>query len=281
MAEAHRVTRRTFLRNLGAGTFTIAVLGPLLAACGDDDATDAATSSSSEPPPTAEGPRDTTGPATTPPSTEASTTTNAPETTGMANGAVTLQRVSLGFVSAYVLARDGEAAIVDTGIPGSAGEIEAGLAEVGLGWANVGSVILTHLHNDHIGGLGDVMAAAAEADGFAGAADIPAIPSPRPLTAVGDEDTVFGLTIIETPGHTAGHISVLDPFGGILVAGDALNGVDGGIRGANPQFSSDMSMANESVAKLAGFDFDTAVFGHGEPVRENASQLVADLAATL
>ncbi len=74
---------------------------------------------------------------------------------------------------------------------------------------------------------------------------------------------------------------MLDPIGGVLVAGDALNGADGGIAGANPQFSSDMTAANESVAKLARFDFDVAVFGHGEPVRDNASRLVADLAASL
>lgn len=265
MSKPHRVSRRTFLRDLGAGTFAIAVLGPMLAACADDD----------DPAPTratAGGASATTG---GPPGT-----TSSPATESQQAG-VTLQRVSLGFVSAYVLARAGEAAIVDTGVEGSAGEIEAGLAEVGLDWAEVGFVILTHLHGDHIGSLGEVMASAVDADGFAGAADIPSIPSPRPLTPVGDEDEIFGLQIIETPGHTPGHVSVLDPIGGILVAGDALNGTGDGVAGANPQFSSDMSLANESVKKLATFTFDTAVFGHGAPVPQNASQLVADLAASM
>ena len=125
------------------------------------------------------------------------------------------------------------------------------------------------------------MDAAPAATGFAGEPDIPSIPSPRPLTPVGDGDAVFGLEIISTPGHTPGSISVHDPAAGLLVAGDALNGVDGGVGGANPRFSSDMSLADESVRKLAGLQFDTALFGHGEPVVGGASALVADLAAGL
>jgi glyoxylase-like metal-dependent hydrolase (beta-lactamase superfamily II) len=74
---------------------------------------------------------------------------------------------------------------------------------------------------------------------------------------------------------------VLDPVGGILVAGDALNGSGGGVVGANPRFTPDMATADASVRKLADFMYSTAVFGHGEPVTANASQLVADLAATL
>jgi len=33
--------------------------------------------------------------------------------------------------------------------------------------------------------------------------------------------------------------------------------------------------------KLAAFEFDTVVFGHGDPVEGGASALVAELAATL
>jgi glyoxylase-like metal-dependent hydrolase (beta-lactamase superfamily II) len=74
---------------------------------------------------------------------------------------------------------------------------------------------------------------------------------------------------------------VLDPFSGILVAGDALTGADSGVAGPNPQFTPDMEMANASVAKLAGFDYEVALFGHGEPVLSDASSLVAELAESL
>lgn len=278
----HRVTRRTFLKDLGKGVFAVVVGGPVLAACASEEGTP--TPDVTAPAPSTSAPATTLGSQPTdPPATSAPATTEAaPGTTTTARAVETvLQRINLDFVSAYALARGSDAAIVDTGVPGSAGQIEAGLAEIGLGWGNVGHVILTHLHNDHIGSLGAVMSAATQADGFAGAADIPAMSSPRPLAAVGDGDSVFGMDIIETPGHTEGHICVLDPIGGILVAGDAMNGANGGVVGPNSRFTPDMATANESVKKLAGFTFDTVVFGHGEPVQGGASDLVAALAAGL
>lgn len=236
-------------------------------------------------------PRQTTSPesgstTTTGASGDASTTTAAPAD-DEGDAPAVIERVSLGFVSAYVLARNGEAAVVDTGVAGSAGQIEAGLAALGLGWANVGSVILTHLHGDHIGSLPDVLNAAPEATGYAGAADIPSISSPRTLTAVGDGDTVMGLQIIETPGHTPGHISVLDVRSGILVVGDAMNGADamggeaGRVAGANPQFTPDAETADDSIRKLAQFRFDSIYFGHGEPVIGGADVEVEAFAASI
>jgi hypothetical protein len=42
-----------------------------------------------------------------------------------------------------------------------------------------------------------------------------------------------------------------------------------------------MDQATASVAKLAGFDYEVALFGHGEPVLEGASGLVTELADSL
>jgi glyoxylase-like metal-dependent hydrolase (beta-lactamase superfamily II) len=262
------MTRRMIIKDLGRAGLAVLVLGA--AACSEDPTGNAT--------PTEEQ-------GTTP--TGGVTTTAAPAGTSSSEVAVTQghqwHRVNLGFVSAYILYRDGEAAIVDTGVGGSDGSIEAALGEIGLGWGDVGTVVVTHLHPDHQGGLPAIISATTDSlPWFAGAADLDGIDAPVPGQAVGDGDTVgHGLQIIDTPGHTAGHISVLDPVAGILVAGDALNGADGGLTGPNPQFSPDMDLANESVAKLAGFDYEVALFGHGEPVLSGASGLVADLAASL
>jgi glyoxylase-like metal-dependent hydrolase (beta-lactamase superfamily II) len=275
--DLYRVTRRTFLTEVGRGVFAIAILGTGIAACttaGGDTSED--TSSTA-------GATSTTGAETTTSAGEASTTT-----AGTSDGGVAVQRVALGNVSAYVLVRGREALIVDTGNPGSEGDIEAGLSELGLGWGHVGSVILTHRHPDHVGSVGPVLDAASQAFGYAGEADIPAIDTPRPLTPVGDGDAVFGLPIIETPGHTAGSISVYDPIARVLVVGDAMNGrgagVSGdgnGVAGANPRFTADMEQADESVKKLATLDFDAVYFGHGDPLVTNGSALVGELAAGL
>jgi glyoxylase-like metal-dependent hydrolase (beta-lactamase superfamily II) len=187
--------------------------------------------------------------------------------------------VNLQFVSAYILYRGGEAALVDTGVGGSAAAIQAALGEAGLDWDAIGHVILTHKHPDHVGSVDEVMTQASGATLYAGAADIPEIGSATAPQAVGDDDSVFGLEIIESPGHTPGHISVLDAAAGILVTGDALNGTGGGVGPPDPGFSEDMTVAMESVLKLGGFSYEVALFGHGEPLLEGASAAVAALAA--
>jgi glyoxylase-like metal-dependent hydrolase (beta-lactamase superfamily II) len=201
--------------------------------------------------------------------------TTKPVTTDVAS-----YHIALGGVSAYIIQRGDGLIVVDTGNPGSLQAITAAIVEHGRAMSDIGYVIATHRHGDHVGSLNDVLAAAPEADVFAGAGDIPVISSNRPITPLADGAVVNGASIIETPGHTDGHISVLDPDVG-LFAGDALNGANGGVIGPNPQYTPDMNTANESVKKLAAFSYGQAFFGHGEPVLSTASQQVQALAATL
>jgi glyoxylase-like metal-dependent hydrolase (beta-lactamase superfamily II) len=264
-----RIDRRTFIADLGKGAFALAVVG--LAACSPGaQATARPTASSAGPPSPTPG---------SPIPGEPSAAGSPPGAVPPARDELTWQRVNLGFVSAYVLVRGGQAAIVDTGVGGSAGSIEDALAGIGLEWSAVGDVILTHKHNDHVGSLGEVMELAPDATGYAGAEDISAISAPRPITEVGDGDTVFGLTIVTTPGHTPGSISVHDAANGILVAGDALIVEGGSPNYPGAQFTEDMDEARRSVAKLGELTFETLLVGHGEPLEGGAGAAVAELAA--
>jgi glyoxylase-like metal-dependent hydrolase (beta-lactamase superfamily II) len=193
------------------------------------------------------------------------------------------ERVNLGNVSAYILERSGEAVLVDTGLGGSAGDIEAALGRLGLGWANLGHVVLTHRHGDHVGSVDAVMAAAPEATGYIGEGDAAAVSAPRPLTIINGGDSVFDLDIIATPGHTAGSISVYDPVGKVLVSGDAvLGGAEpGSVAGASPRFSDDMATADLSVIALAALQPDVILPGHGDPVDLDAANKLTELAASL
>jgi glyoxylase-like metal-dependent hydrolase (beta-lactamase superfamily II) len=258
------INRRLFLRRLGRGTLAVAVLG----SCGDSPVASNFSGAST-----------TSGASDSSPATTAGS--NAAQPSPTSASATVFHRVHLGFVSAYLVVRGSEAAVVDTGVSGSGGAIASALGEVGLDWTAVAYVILTHHHPDHVGSLGEVLETATGAAAYAGTEDIPSINSPRELSPVVDGDNVFGLRVITTPGHTPGHISMLDESASVLVAGDAINGVDGGVSGPNPRFTDDMTIANQSVEKMAGLSFDTVYFGHGEPVMVGASAFVADLAARL
>jgi glyoxylase-like metal-dependent hydrolase (beta-lactamase superfamily II) len=265
MTQFIQINRRLFLARLGKGTMALAVLG----ACGSNTGESPATL-----------PASTTGPtptmaSTTTSLTAATTTTaaNPDQSTGLAE----YFRVDLGFVSAYVVVRGSEAAAVDTGVSGSEGTIEAALGSVDLGWDAVSHLILTHHHPDHVGSMPAVLSAAAAATGYIGEGDLDNLSGPWELLGLDDGDEVFGLAVIGTPGHTAGHISLLDPVASVLIAGDALNGNNGAVAGPNPQFSEDHDEAIATVGKLAGYEYQTLYFGHGEPVFDGASALVSGL----
>lgn len=263
------VSRRILLRDMGKAGIAVAVLGT--AAC-SGDATGSATPSPR--------PGSTTSAGTPTSSSGASGSASPGRSTSPAQtgDGHEWHRVDLGFVSAYILYRAGVAAVVDTGVAGSAGPIEAALGVIDLDWDSVAHLVLTHKHPDHQGSVEAVLDACG-AQWYAGAGDIAAIRAPSEGIAVSDGDTVFDLRIIETPGHTPGHVSVLDEPAGVLVAGDAINGAAGGVVGPNPDFSEDMELANASVGKLAGFEYETILFGHGEPVLRGGRDAVAALAA--
>ncbi len=198
-----------------------------------------------------------------------------------------VERVNLGSVSAYLMVRGTEVALVDTGLSRSTDAIESALSTVGLGWDHVGHIILTHSHPDHIGSLGAAMELATKAIAYAGEADIGGITSPRSITPLLDGDTVFGLDILHTPGHTRGHVSVHDPQSRTLIAGDALIGsgigIDTvqGVAGPDRRYTLDMAEGVSSAEKMALLAFDTLYFGHGEPVLSGADQALRAYLATL
>ena len=74
---------------------------------------------------------------------------------------------------------------------------------------------------------------------------------------------------------------MLDPVGSPLVVGDAMANSNHHLIGSNPQYTADMAQANQSVKTLATLTFAKAVFGHGDPIDQDASAAVATLAHTL
>lgn len=241
------VTRRTLLVDLGRATLGAVLLGGFAAGCADDG----------------DG--------------------GAGDDTGAPDGGATWQRASFGFVSAYVLVRDGEALVFDTGTGDDIGPITDALGAAGVGWDAVGHVLVSHQHPDHVGGVGLVVAEAPDPVVYGGMPDLDAFPD-RAGTAreVGDGDRVMDLRVVATPGHTPGHVSALDEDNGLLLVGDALvnavaiGGATGdGVELSPPEFTADAEAAAASGRILADLTFDVALFGHGEPITSGADAEVA------
>jgi glyoxylase-like metal-dependent hydrolase (beta-lactamase superfamily II) len=268
---AQPLDRRTFLADLGRGAFALAVVTTV--GCGPGAQATVRASTSPNPSGTGSRAPGDGGSGSAPTASGSS----APPSAG--SGGAAWERVDLGFVSAYILVRSGEAAIVDTGVSGSADAIQASLSGVGVDWSAVAHVVLTHNHGDHVGSAAEVMNRAPGATAYAGREDIASISVPRPVTPVSDGDEVFGLRVVTTPGHTPGSISVIDPVGGILVAGDAMGTADGRPILPGAQFTADMAQAKQSIVKLGKLTFETLLLGHGDPIESGASTAVAELGA--
>jgi glyoxylase-like metal-dependent hydrolase (beta-lactamase superfamily II) len=187
--------------------------------------------------------------------------------------------VAISFVSAYLLIRGNEIALVDTGTTMSDLDIGQALKAAGKDWNAVKHVILTHKHDDHVGGWESVQPHV-KATAYAGEADVASIQSAQEIKVAKDGDDIFGLRIVATPGHTAGHLSVFDADTGVLVAGDAIRTDGGMLEASNPSFTEQPADVAGSVKKLAALKPKTILFGHGEPITAGAAAELAKLASS-
>ena len=155
-----------------------------------------------------------------------------------------------GSISSYWV--DGvEPMIVDPGPSTSLDGLERGLSELGVRLSDIRHLLLTHVHLDHAGGTGHLVSRFPDLQVHVHIDAAPHIVDPEKLVAStrrtfgeaherlwGDvlpvpkdricawnpetREPVPGLTALSTPGHIAHHVSYLDEYDGVLIAGDAL-----------------------------------------------------------
>ncbi len=76
-------------------------------------------------------------------------------------------------------------------------------------------------------------------------------------------DWCGGCTILETPGHTPGHISVYVNQKQVMIAGDAAVMEDGKLVIANPQFTLDPEEAEVSLQRIMKYGAEEIICYHG------------------
>ncbi|TYL39215.1 MBL fold metallo-hydrolase [Natronococcus pandeyae] len=188
--------------------------------------------------------------------------------------------------------------LIDVGPPGAVDGIRTHLREIGFGLEDIWLVLATHHDGDHVGGLAElleridpVVAAHHEEAPFITGEREPIkgdgdrySPAPVDLELAGGVriPTIAGsMTVLETPGHAPGHVSLHFSDHDLLLAGDALV-ADGNepLSGPKPEFTPDMDRATESVGRLAELDVEQTLCYHGGYVEEGADR-IAEIHADL
>jgi glyoxylase-like metal-dependent hydrolase (beta-lactamase superfamily II) len=196
------------------------------------------------------------------------------------------------FISSYLLLGK-QVAIVDPGPQTAIPGLITALSELGVAPDKVDFVLLTHIHLDHAGGVGDLIEILPHATVLAHDRAVPHLINPENLwnasrktlgglalkygqikpvpgervVAVSDGMELdlgngIDLQICLTPGHAIHHLSLFEKLQSILIAGEAAGVcLNGAMRPATPPpFKLDVTLA--SIDKLIELNPDRICYGH-------------------
>jgi len=202
--------------------------------------------------------------------------------------------------------------LIDTGLPEQLGKIAEEVSKAGVSIKDINKIILTHQDLDHIGNLASIikntknyMEVLAHIDEkpYIQGDKSPIKITPEKLNAMSKEernskidmfnkakanvtktiedgeilDYCGGIDVIHTPGHTPGHACFYLRRYKTLVAGDAMNVMDGKLVGPNPMFTLDMRQAIESLKKLLYYDIKTVICYHGGIFTDSPKERIVEI----
>ena len=171
-------------------------------------------------------------------------------------------------VRAFVVKDGSRVILVDTGMQADGAALDAGLASAGVSWMDVSDVALTHHHPDHIGALDHVMSSAPKASIWSG--DV--VPH---TTQLSDGDRVGSLRVLATPGHTPGHICLVDDNTGDVLVGDCVGTFGSDLARPPAMFTADAAGLDRSLHRLAELGGRRMYFSHGSEIDDPWTALAA------
>ncbi len=227
----------------------------------------------------------------------------APDITDLGSDVFQIDTLMAGYqgITAGYLIRGSRPCLVETGTAASAPVVREALAKLGVEGTDLATVVVTHIHLDHAGGVGDIaamypaaevvvhrkgarhladpsrlMASASMVYGraldvlFGRLAPVPA-DRIRSLDDVGTVDLGDGrrLESYYSPGHARHHVGLIDSASGDLYVGDAA-GVyipdTGDLRPATPPPDFDLEVALASLRRFEALRPTRLLFSHYGPV---------------
>jgi glyoxylase-like metal-dependent hydrolase (beta-lactamase superfamily II) len=227
----------------------------------------------------------------------------APEITDLGHNVYQIDTKMAGYtgITAGYLIRGSRPCLVETGTAPSAPVVQAALDALGVGPADLATIVVTHIHLDHAGGTGDMAAFYPGAEIVVHERGARHLADPSRLMAsarmvYGDAlDGLFGalaptpadrIRAVDTtgridlgdgrrldshyaPGHAKHHVWLLDSASGDLYVGDAagvyLPETDD-LRAATPPPDFDLDQALASVSMFAALGPSRLLFSHYGPV---------------
>ena len=207
-----------------------------------------------------------------------------------------------GITSSYLI-RGSKPCLIETGTALSAPVVIDALATLGIGPGDLATVVVTHIHLDHAGGVGDIAAAYPNAQVVVHEKGARHLADPTKLVASAqrvfgsDMDRMFGVLIatpserlvtlgeqgfvdlgdgrrldaFHNPGHASHHVALVDSLTGDLYTGDAA-GVfvpdTAEVRPATPPPDFDLELALDSLRRMRDARPTRLLFSHFGPVTD-------------
>lgn len=97
---------------------------------------------------------------------------------------------------------------------------------------------------------------------------------PHPVARrLNEGDHLAGFEVLETPGHSAGHLAFWRQSDRVLVCGDVYTNIDTitgipGLHEPKPYFTPDPARNRDAMRRLAALEPELVLFGHGRPLRD-------------